>query len=106
MHVVIQACLPQELSRLRRERDELHLQYAREIEAVHAQVGAREAELSSEHGSQIQQLREQHERGTEREGTLHLSRYSLIVYSTDRTEPRAREIPGAVAMWPQLSSRA
>ena len=49
--------------RLQRERDDLHSQYAREIEAAHAHSGAKEMELSAQHSSQLQEMRQQHERG-------------------------------------------
>ena len=49
--------------RLQRERDDLHSRYAREIEAAHASSGAREVELSVQHSLQLQEMRQQHERG-------------------------------------------
>lgn len=55
--------LLQELVKLRREKDELHLQYAREIEAAHAQTGAKEEELLAQHRSQIQEMQQLHEKG-------------------------------------------
>ena len=51
---------PQEADRLRREKQELHAQFAREIEAAHAQLSQRESELGAEHLSALQQLKEDH----------------------------------------------
>lgn len=49
------------MTRLRKERDGLHSQYAREIEAAHAHTGARETELSTQYFSQLQKMRQEHE---------------------------------------------
>lgn len=49
--------------KLRRERDELHLQYAREIEAAHAKIGAREEQLMMQHRSQINEMEQLHDKG-------------------------------------------
>ena len=61
--VLLYCVLWQELLKLQRERDDLHSQYAREIEAAHAHSGAREVELSSQHSAQLQEMRQQRERG-------------------------------------------
>ena len=55
-------CL-QELDKLRREKQELHAQFAREIEAAHAQLSQRETELGAEHLSNLQQLKDEHNKG-------------------------------------------
>ena len=68
----------QELSKLRKEKDELHLQYAREIEAAHAQVGVRETELIMQHTSYIQEMQQQHEKGILENSTLCVN--ILFVY--------------------------
>lgn len=46
-----------------REKQDLHTQYAREIEAAHAQLGQRETELGTEHLRELQELRDQHQQG-------------------------------------------
>ena len=55
--------LTQELLRLRKEKEELRLQYAREIEAAHAQIGVREEELVARHNSQLHEIHQLHQRG-------------------------------------------
>lgn len=54
----------QEADKLRREKQELHAQFAREIEAAHAQLSQRESELGAEHLSALQQLKDDHAHGT------------------------------------------
>ena len=55
-------CL-QELDKLRREKQELHAQFAREIEAAHAQLNQREIQLGDEHLNTLQQLKDEHSKG-------------------------------------------
>lgn len=52
---------------MRREKQELHAQFAREIEAAHAQLSHRETELGNEHLRTLQQLKDEHTKGT----TIH-----------------------------------
>lgn len=53
----------QELEKVRREKQELHAQFAKEIEAAHAQLSQREMELGTEHLHTLKQLREEHSEG-------------------------------------------
>ena len=55
----------QELDKLKREKQELHAQFAREIEAAHAQLSERESELGAEHLNTLQELRDNHSKGIE-----------------------------------------
>ena len=55
--------LPQEVGRLIKEKQELHTQYAHEIEAAHAQLNEREHELEVEHRKIVQELKEHHQQG-------------------------------------------
>ena len=48
---------------MRREKQQLHAQFAREIEAAHAQLGHRETELGNEHLRALQQLKDEHTKG-------------------------------------------
>lgn len=50
---------------MRREKQELHTQFAREIEAAHAQLSQRETELGAEHLNSLQQLKDEHNKGIE-----------------------------------------
>ena len=48
---------------LAREKDELHAQYAREIEAAQALLGQQESEMGSEHLRALQEAEARHQRG-------------------------------------------
>ena len=60
--------LLQEVGRLIKEKQELHTQYAHEIEAAHSQLNEREHELEAEHRKVLQELREQQQKGRQCEG--------------------------------------
>jgi len=45
------------------EKQELHTQFAREIEAAHAQLSHRETELEHHHIKIINQLKQEHSKG-------------------------------------------
>ncbi len=53
----------QELDQLRREKQELRVQYAREIEAAHAQLGLRESQMGNQHLKALQQLKDENAQG-------------------------------------------
>ena len=48
---------------MRREKQELHAQFAKEIEAAHAQLSQRETELGAEHVNTLVQLKDEHSKG-------------------------------------------
>lgn len=52
------------MDKLQRQKEELRLQYAREIEAAQAQLGENEAQLGYEHLQALQQLRDENKQGT------------------------------------------
>ncbi len=54
----------QELGKVRAEKQELHAQFAREIEAAHAQLSHRETELEQQHFTVLRDLRDKHSKGT------------------------------------------
>ena len=60
---IICTCALQELDRVRREKQELHAQFAKEIEAAHAQLSQRETELGAEHVNTLVQLKDEHSKG-------------------------------------------
>ena len=51
------------LEKMRREAQDMHIQYAREIEAAQAQLGERETQLMHEHLKTLQQLRDENKQG-------------------------------------------
>ena len=51
------------MGRLIREKQELHTQYAHEIEAAHSQLNEREHQLEVEHVKVLQELRAQGQEG-------------------------------------------
>ena len=48
---------------MRGEKQELHAQFAREIEAAHAQLSNRETELEQQHYRAMREIEEQHSKG-------------------------------------------
>ncbi len=48
---------------MRVEKQELHAQFAREIEAAHAQLSHRETELEQHHRTALRDIKDQHSRG-------------------------------------------
>lgn len=48
---------------MRREKQQLHAQFAREIEAAHAQLSHRETELGNKQSRALQQLKDEHIKG-------------------------------------------
>ncbi len=48
---------------MRAEKQELHAQFAREIEAAHAQLSHRERELEQHHMKILRDMKEQHTQG-------------------------------------------
>lgn len=48
---------------MRREKQELRVQFAREIEAAQAQLGQKEVELGHQHLEALQLLKEESEKG-------------------------------------------
>lgn len=48
---------------MRAEKQELHAQFAREIEAAHAQLSHRETELEQHHLKVLRDIKEQHNQG-------------------------------------------
>ena len=66
---------------MRHEKQELHAQFAREIEAAHAQLGQQETQLASEHLRALQELRDQHKEGmVTRHTHTHFVNNSLYSY--------------------------
>lgn len=51
------------MDKVRKEKQELHAQFAREIEAAHAQLSQRESELGAKHLNALQQLKDDHAHG-------------------------------------------
>lgn len=45
---------------MKRDKQELHAQFAREIEAAHAQLNQRETDLVGDHLRLVQQLKQEH----------------------------------------------